>query len=177
VVVPLAGVQWVSEKYFPEGSDLWDVFFPSECVISCLASPPILLLPTDFFLHSCHRHSMPAAPRAHAFLTLLHHLLESPTSLSDFTHSNPVVLTPPIALTPGPPTMPENVDTPEELLFAKEMQLMRAGVVSTVPAIQKKEEEEREKLRKQKEKEEVLVGATAGAGASVFSFPCSSPPH
>jgi hypothetical protein len=73
--------------------------------------------------------------------------------------------------------MPENVDTPEELLFAKEMQLMRAGVVSTVPAIQKKEEEEREKLRKQKEKEEVLVGATAGAGASVFSFPCSSPPH
>lgn len=22
--------QWVSEKYFPEGFDLWDIFFPSE---------------------------------------------------------------------------------------------------------------------------------------------------
>lgn len=45
--------------------------------------------------------------------------------------------------------------------------MMRAGVVSTVPAIQKKEEEEREKMRKQREKEEqVLVGA---------SFDISSP--
>jgi len=26
-------LQWISEKYFPEGFDLWDVFFPSECVL------------------------------------------------------------------------------------------------------------------------------------------------
>ncbi|GAA5855640.1 hypothetical protein JCM8547_001628 [Rhodosporidiobolus lusitaniae] len=122
---------WVSEKYFPDGYDVWDIFFPSD---------------------------MPARPRAHAFLTLLHHILESPNLISDFTHTSPITLSPPIALVKGPPPpeAPENVDTPEELQFAKEMQAVREGVVKTVPAIQKKEEEARERMAKTREKEEAL---------------------
>ncbi|GAA6031097.1 hypothetical protein JCM8097_004003 [Rhodosporidiobolus ruineniae] len=127
---------WVSEKYFPEGFDLWDIFFPS---------------------------NMPARPRAHAFLALMHHILESPTFLSDFTHPSPVALSPPIAIDRGPANPPENVDTPEELEFAREMQAVRAGVVKTVPAIQKKEEEAREKMAKTKEKEEAVQAGTPSA--------------
>ncbi|GAA5823605.1 hypothetical protein JCM11251_000695 [Rhodosporidiobolus azoricus] len=141
---------WVSEKYFPEGFDLWDIFFPSD---------------------------MPSKPRAHAFLTLMHHILESKHFINDFTHQQPVVLSPPIAMTRDPPAQPENVDPPEELAFAKEMQAVRAAVVAGVPAIQKKEEEAREKMAKTKEKEEAvhgtpaakrpkLEGAPSGVGAS-----------
>ncbi|GAA5902377.1 hypothetical protein JCM6882_000514 [Rhodosporidiobolus microsporus] len=122
---------WVSEKYFPEGYDLWDIFFPSD---------------------------MPAAPRARAFLTLMHHILESKHFLTDFTHQQAVVLDPPIAMTRDPPAEKENVDPPDEIQFANEMQAVRAGVVSTVPAIQKKEEEAREKLAKTREKEEAVGG-------------------
>ncbi|GAA6012166.1 hypothetical protein JCM10207_005154 [Rhodosporidiobolus poonsookiae] len=128
---------WVSEKYFPEGTDLWDIFFPS---------------------------NMPARPRAHAFLSLMHHILESKSFLNDFTHSNPVALSPPIAIvtTPPPGAPAENVDSAEELLFAREMQAVREGVVKTVPAIQKKGEEEREKLAKTREREEAVQAGSSG---------------
>ncbi|GAA5984922.1 hypothetical protein JCM11641_003628 [Rhodosporidiobolus odoratus] len=132
---------WVSEKYFPPGFDLWDIFFPSD---------------------------MPARPRAQAFLTLLHHILESPTFLTDFTHSHPVTLSPPITMTrdPPPPSEAENVDTEEELNFAKEMERVRAGVVKGVPAIIKKGEEEREKLSRVREKEEKVAAASGTPSAS-----------
>ncbi|BGP15219.1 hypothetical protein JCM10213_000829 [Rhodosporidiobolus nylandii] len=131
---------WASEKYFPDGFDLWDIFFPS---------------------------NMPAAPRAKAFLSIMHHILESKSFLSDFTHSSPVALSPPIALVrePAPGAPAENVDTAEELQFAAEMRALRAGVVSTVPAIQKKEEEAREKMSKAREKEEAVVAATGAPAA------------
>lgn len=72
-------------------------------------------------------------------------------------------------MTRDPPAIKENVDSPSELEFAKEMRELRSGVVKTVPAIQKKEEEAREKLQRQKEREDVLAagaaGVTSGAGA------------
>ncbi|GAA6051226.1 hypothetical protein JCM3770_005880 [Rhodotorula araucariae] len=124
---------WISEKYFPAGFDLWDVFFPSD---------------------------MPSQPRARAFLSLMHHILENKSFLDDFDapSSMPRTLNPPIALVrelaPGAPR--ENVDPPGELQFAREMKAVRDGVVRTVPAIQKKEEEAREKLKQQAEKEQGL---------------------
>ncbi|GAA5869863.1 hypothetical protein JCM3774_000516 [Rhodotorula dairenensis] len=125
---------WVSEKYFPEGFDLWDIFFPSD---------------------------MPSQPRARAFLSLLHHILENKDFLSDFDTppSQLRMLDPPIRLErdPAPDAPRENVDSPEELAFAREMKELREGVVKTVPAIQKKEEEAREKLRKEAEREQAAV--------------------
>ncbi|BGP54758.1 hypothetical protein JCM8202_003266 [Rhodotorula sphaerocarpa] len=124
---------WVSEKYFPEGFDLWDIFFPSD---------------------------MPSLPRARAFLSVLHHILENKDFLTDFDTSptEKRILDPPVelerALPPGAPK--ENVDPPEELQFAREMKALREGVVKTVPAIQKKEEEAREKLRKEAEREHAV---------------------
>ncbi|GAA5955055.1 hypothetical protein JCM3765_003174 [Sporobolomyces pararoseus] len=141
--------QWVSERYFPKGFDVWDIFFPSE---------------------------MPSQPRARAFLSLMHHILEDKSFLSDFSPSlpTPIPLNPPIALTRDPTATKENIDSPSELAFAQEMKELRSGVVATVPAILKKEEEAREKLAKQKEREEALqmglppsaiaAGATGGAG-------------
>ncbi|GAA6061390.1 hypothetical protein JCM10212_000650 [Sporobolomyces blumeae] len=135
---------WVSEKYFPPGFDLWDIFFPSD---------------------------MPAQPRARAFLTLLHHILEDKSFLSDFDPSSPspVALNPPIALvrTPSPDDPKENVDSESELAFANEMKELRSGVVKTVPAIQKKEEEAREKLALKREREDALAqgGNVNAAGA------------
>ncbi|POY74101.1 hypothetical protein BMF94_2913 [Rhodotorula taiwanensis] len=124
---------WVSEKYFPEGFDLWDIFFPSD---------------------------MPAQPRARAFLSLLHHILENKDFISDFdtAPSEKRMLDPPIRLDRDPaPGMPkENVDPPEELEFARQMKELRDGVVKTVPAIQKKEEEARERLRKETEREQAV---------------------
>ncbi|GAA5917464.1 hypothetical protein JCM5296_007613 [Sporobolomyces johnsonii] len=132
---------WVSEKYFPEGFDLWDIFFPSD---------------------------MPSQPRARAFLSLMHHILESKSFLSDFTSpapgggGGPIPLDPPIALSRTPAATKENVDPENELQFAREMKEVREGVVKTVPAIQKKEEEAREKLMKKAEKEEAVQGAAGG---------------
>ncbi|GAA5851903.1 hypothetical protein JCM9279_001927 [Rhodotorula babjevae] len=124
---------WISEKYFPEGFDLWDVFFPSD---------------------------MPSQPRARAFLALMHHVLENKSFLDDFDapSSMPRTLNPPISLArdPAPGAAPENVDTASELDFAREMKSVRDDVVKTVPAIQKKEEEAREKLKQQAEKEQGL---------------------
>jgi hypothetical protein len=112
----------------------------------------------------------------------MHHILESPSFLSDFSPSPPlslpVPLNPPIALSRDPAPQKENVDSPSELAFAQEMKELRSGVVATVPAILKKEEEAREKLAKQKEKEEALQlglamgnlnsagGGGAGSGAN-----------
>lgn len=36
---PAPTSQWVSEKYFPEGFDLWDIFFPSEYVVIAPFAP------------------------------------------------------------------------------------------------------------------------------------------
>ncbi|GAA6008896.1 hypothetical protein JCM11491_003824 [Sporobolomyces phaffii] len=141
--------QWVSERYFPKGFDVWDIFFPSD---------------------------MPSQPRARAFLTVLHHILEDKSFLSDFSPALPVPipLDPAIVLSRDPAPTKENVDTPSELAFAQEMQKLRSGVVKTVPAIQKKEEEAREKLARQKEREDALqlglappsaAGGAGGAGA------------
>ncbi|GAA5970608.1 hypothetical protein JCM21900_004801 [Sporobolomyces salmonicolor] len=131
---------WVSEKYFPEGFDIWDIFFPSD---------------------------MPSQPRARAFLTLMHHILESKSFLSDFTSpsTGPIPLDPPISLSRTPAATKENVDPENELQFAREMKEVREGVVKTVPAIQKKEEEAREKLMKKAEKEEAVQGAVGGEPA------------
>ncbi|GAA5927844.1 Ies1p [Sporobolomyces koalae] len=137
--------QWVSEKFFPKGFDIWDIFFPSD---------------------------MPSQPRAQAFLSLLHHILESPSFLSAFTQPElpvPIPLVPPIALTrePVPGATKENVDTPSELEFAREMKELRSGVVKLVPAIQKKEEEAREKLARQREREEALQGGGGSVGPGI----------
>ncbi|GAA5940840.1 hypothetical protein JCM1841_003442 [Sporobolomyces salmonicolor] len=131
---------WVSEKYFPEGFDIWDIFFPSD---------------------------MPSQPRARAFLTLMHHILESKSFLSDFTSpsTGPIPLDPPISLSRTPAATKENVDPENELQFAREMKEVREGVVKTVPAIQKKEEEAREKLMKKAEKEDAVQGAVGGEPA------------
>ncbi|GAA5965507.1 hypothetical protein JCM8115_005778 [Rhodotorula mucilaginosa] len=133
---------WVSEKYFPEGFDLWDIFFPSD---------------------------MPSQPRARAFLSLLHHILENKDFLSDFdtSPSDKRMLDPPIRLDrePAPDAPRENVDPPEELAFAREMKELREGVVKTVPAIQKKEEEAREKLRKETEREQAAVAGEPAQAA------------
>jgi len=69
-------------------------------------------------------------------------------------------------MTRDPPQIKENVDSPSELEFAKEMRELRSGVVKTVPAIQKKEEEAREKLQRQKEREDVLAAGAAGVSVS-----------
>jgi Ino eighty subunit 1 len=144
---------WITEKYFPEGFDLWDLFFPSESVgSSSRSSIPSLNLLIN---------SMAARPRAQAFLTLLHHFLENRTFVNDFDAPGKRILSPPIQLVRDPPAQKENVDTPSELQFAREMKAVRDGVVKTVPAIQKKEEEAREKLQKQAEKEQAVQ-----AGAS-----------
>lgn len=101
----------------------------------------------------------------------MHHILESKSFLSDFhpASTSPIPLSPPISMTRDPPAVKENVDSPSELEFAKEMRELRSGVVKTVPAIQKKEEEAREKLQRQKEREDVLAagasGVASGAGA------------
>lgn len=104
---------------------------------------------------------MPSQPRARAFLSLLHHILENKDFLSDFdtSPSDKRMLDPPIRLDrePAPDAPRENVDPPEELAFAREMKELREGVVKTVPAIQKKEEEAREKLRKETEREQAAV--------------------
>ncbi|GAA5993712.1 hypothetical protein JCM10908_001341 [Rhodotorula pacifica] len=138
---------WVSEKYFPEGFDLWDIFFPSD---------------------------MPSQPRARAFLSLLHHILENKDFLSDFDTppSSRRMLDPPIHLDRDPPpdAPRENIDPPEELAFAREMKELREGVVKTVPAIQRKEEEAREKLRKEAEREQAAAaGEPAQAAKRVAS--------
>lgn len=111
---------------------------------------------------------MPSLPRARAFLSVLHHILENKDFLTDFDTSptEKRILDPPVelerALPPGAPK--ENVDPPEELQFAREMKALREGVVKTVPAIQKKEEEAREKLRKEAEREHaVRSGECSGA--------------
>ncbi|GAA5994165.1 Ies1p [Rhodotorula paludigena] len=130
---------WISEKYFPDGFDLWDIFFPSD---------------------------MPSQPRARAFLSLLHHVLENKSFLDDFDAPSgmPRTLNPPIQLQRDLPAGAprENVDPPHELAFAAEMKAVRDGVVKTVPAIQKKEEEAREKMKQQAEKEQ---GLQAGGDA------------
>jgi Ino eighty subunit 1 len=110
---------------------------------------------------------MPARPRAQAFLALLHHFLEDRTFINDFDSPGKRILSPPIQLVRDPPAQKENVDTPNELQFAREMKAVRDGVVKTVPAIQKKEEEAREKLQKQAEKEQAVQ---AGAPFSSLSL-------
>ncbi|GAA5893284.1 Ies1p [Sporobolomyces salmoneus] len=139
--------QWVSERYFPKGFDVWDIFFPSD---------------------------MPSQPRARAFLSLMHHILEDKSFLSDFSPAlpTPIPLTPPIVLSRDPAPTKENIDSASELEFAREMRELRSGVVATVPAIQKKAEEDKEKLAKQREREEALQMGVApnalagGAGGS-----------
>lgn len=114
---------------------------------------------------------MPAQPRARAFLSLLHHILENKDFISDFdtAPSEKRMLDPPIRLDRDPaPGMPkENVDPPEELEFARQMKELRDGVVKTVPAIQKKEEEARERLRKETEREQAVRTGESSHGMSV----------
>lgn len=125
---------------------------------------------------------MPSQPRARAFLSLLHHVLENKDFLSDFdtSPSDKRMLDPPIRLDrePAPGAPKENVDPPEELAFAREMRELREGVVKTVPAIQKKEEEAREKLRKETEREQAAVaGESDPPNARLFRISLRSDLH
>lgn len=99
---------------------------------------------------------MPSAPRATAFLSLLHRILETPTFLADFDTPTPppIALSPPIALVRFDPNLlPENVDTPEELQFAKEMKELRESIVKTVPAIVEREKQLSARVRQKDEKD------------------------
>lgn len=111
---------------------------------------------------------MPAAPRGQAFLSLLHHILESPSFLADFDtpQTQLVTLSPPIALTKTPSTVPENIDPEDELNYAREMKELREGIVKTVPAIQKREEEivAREKKKNEKDESDAATAAAVAAG-------------
>lgn len=157
-------MQWVTEKYFPPGFELYDLFYPSKYVSSLLLSPSPL---TPFVS------SMPSAPRAHAFLSLVHHVLENKSFINDFDTPTPplIPLHRPLALIRDPPpsALPENVDTLEELAYAREMKEVRLGIVKTVPAYLKREEQlnarEAKKVEKEKEKEK----ATDDSGV-FFSF-------
>ena len=76
----------------------------------------------------------------------MHHLLEDKSFINDFgTQSSAgpsfVQLSAPISFMLPPPVNKENIDTPEELAYVKEMQEVRQSVVKTVPAYQKREEE------------------------------------
>lgn len=99
---------------------------------------------------------MPSAPRASAFLSLLHRILETPTFLSDFDTPTPppIALSPPIALVRFDPNLlPENVDTAEELAYAKAMKELREGIVKTVPAIMEREKQLNARVRQKQEKD------------------------
>jgi hypothetical protein len=124
--------QWVSQKYFPAGQSVLDIFYPSD---------------------------LPALPRANLFLALLHRILETPTQfLADFDTVTP----PPIMLPPASPTLRpisllpvagdahlaegvsgefSDIDTVEELAYAAEMKALRGGIVKTVPSIIKREKD------------------------------------
>lgn len=73
----------------------------------------------------------------------MHHILEDKTFINDFSTESPayVDITPPINIVRTPAPQKENVDTPEELQYVKEMKEVRQGVVKTVPAYQKRDEE------------------------------------
>lgn len=106
---------WVTDKYFAQGGfDLLDIFYPSD---------------------------MPSAPRARAFLLLLHHVLENKSFIHDFSNNAPVDLSPPIVLIREPAHPQENIDPPHELQYVQEVQAIRSDVVKTTPAIQKRDEE------------------------------------
>ncbi|KAL8277949.1 hypothetical protein RQP46_009581 [Phenoliferia psychrophenolica] len=128
-----AEAAWVSEKYFPPGFDLYDLFYPSD---------------------------MPSLPRAHAFLSLVHHVLESKSFLADFDTPTPppIPLERPIVIDRLDAHPQENVDPVEELTYAREMKEVRLGIVKTVPAYLKREEQlnqrEQKKVEKEKEKDE-----------------------
>lgn len=72
----------------------------------------------------------------------MHHVLEDKDFINDFSPNSParVALNPPIVLARDRNRPPEDVDTPEELQYVKEMQSIRWEVVNSTPAIQKKRE-------------------------------------
>ncbi|MBW0463353.1 hypothetical protein O181_003068 [Austropuccinia psidii MF-1] len=94
---------FISRRYFPEGFVLHDLFSPT---------------------------TIPTKLRAYAFLWLMHHFLEDPSSFVDFEADNKVgafQLARLEDLHPGAMigNMNENVDTEEELKWGKDMQLYR----------------------------------------------------
>ncbi|KAM0746471.1 hypothetical protein T439DRAFT_384196 [Meredithblackwellia eburnea MCA 4105] len=149
IFLMFAEAAWISEKYFPPGYDLFDIFYPS---------------------------SMPSLPRAHAFLSLLHHILENKSFLNDFDTPTPppIALLHPLALTREPPPIPENVDPDDELQYARDMKELRGGIVKTVPAYMKREEEltAREAKKFEKEQERDISSLP---GTSVPVAPVSEP--
>ncbi|KAI5477343.1 hypothetical protein MNV49_006485 [Pseudohyphozyma bogoriensis] len=130
---------WVTEKYFPPGYDLLDLFYPS---------------------------AIPSKSRARAFLSVVHHMLENRSFINDFASSTPppLPLKVPIALTqqPEPGAAKENVDTQEELDYAKDMKLLRVGIVKTVPAYARREEELKGRETRRVEKEAERHAAAEG---------------
>ncbi|KAK4055698.1 hypothetical protein OIV83_000244 [Microbotryomycetes sp. JL201] len=105
---------WVTSKYMPEGFDVMDLLYPS---------------------------TMPSKPRAQAFLTILHHMLEDKTFVNDFDTPDRVALQPPIVLVREPASPPENIDLPDELEWVQQVQDIRRDIIKDVPAIQKRDEE------------------------------------
>ncbi|KAI7957418.1 hypothetical protein MJO28_004513, partial [Puccinia striiformis f. sp. tritici] len=94
---------YVSMKYFPDGFVLHDLFSPT---------------------------TIPTKLRAYAFLWLMHHFLEDPSSMNDFQHESKVEAFQLARLEDIQPDSslgdaPENVDTEEEIQWGKDMQTYR----------------------------------------------------
>ncbi|KEI41842.1 uncharacterized protein L969DRAFT_91323 [Mixia osmundae IAM 14324] len=93
---------WVSEKYFPAGLKLGDLFRPEDSIFT-----------------------ITSAQRSHAFLWLLHRFLEGGSAASEDAISPIVRPAELLGLTEGD-TSQENIDTPEELEFGRQMTLKRS---------------------------------------------------
>ncbi|WAQ86172.1 hypothetical protein PtA15_6A804 [Puccinia triticina] len=101
LIFELFGVEpYVSMKYFPEGFVLHDLFSPN---------------------------TIPTKIRAYAFLWLMHHFLEDPSAITNFQHESKIEAFQIARLEDIQPDSslgdsPENVDTPEEIKWGKDMQ-------------------------------------------------------
>ncbi|WAQ82320.1 hypothetical protein PtA15_2A637 [Puccinia triticina] len=104
LIFELFGVEpYVSMKYFPEGFVLHDLFSPN---------------------------TIPTKIRAYAFLWLMHHFLEDPSAITNFQHESKIEAFQIARLEDIQPDSslgysPENVDTPEEIKWGKDMQNYR----------------------------------------------------
>ncbi|KAI9608800.1 hypothetical protein H4Q26_004989 [Puccinia striiformis f. sp. tritici PST-130] len=99
-------------------------------IFDCLASNLMKYFPDGFVLHDLFSPTtIPTKLRAYAFLWLMHHFLEDPSSMNDFQHESKVEAFQLARLEDIQPDSslgdaPENVDTEEEIQWGKDMQLI-----------------------------------------------------
>lgn len=85
-------------------------------------------------------YSLSSSDRAHAFLSLLHHILESkefPLDFDDATTPHSPCF---ISLFHDSNSVQENIDTEDEIAFATEMKIARVDIMKDVPGYHKRDE-------------------------------------